>query len=290
MIRNYLYALATILIFSMRISNSLKFLRHKKKATTISSTDDLNFHLPTTSYSQSRSNLLLSKQILLSFVISSFTLSKQAVAAERSMPHISTETIQKVIDETRLNIDEDIFTSPNFQRLDESPDSIFYTNPRLVEHIDANAVKSLILFHKLQLSDLSKVLSKPISEINILDVCSSWTSHLPIDIFEYNSVEPVSIGSNNDKLLPSLTTNKPLIVGIGMNQMELKNNRQLNYYEVKDLNVSPTLNIPNSLKFQLVLLQLSIDYLTNPVAVLEEIAKHMQTGGRLIIRYYRNVL
>ena len=60
-------------------------------------------------------------------------------------------------------------TKSIFGRLDSTPDSKFYTNPRFVEHIDENAVRTLTDFvsnHAIHDDD------------SVLDLCSSWTSHI----------------------------------------------------------------------------------------------------------------
>ena len=43
-----------------------------------------------------------------------------------------------------------------FSRLDDSPDALFYKDPRLVEHIDRDAVAALTEYHGQQLQKLSK--------------------------------------------------------------------------------------------------------------------------------------
>ena len=43
-----------------------------------------------------------------------------------------------------------------FSRLDDSPDTLFYKDPRFVEHIDQDAVVALTEFHGQQLKLLSK--------------------------------------------------------------------------------------------------------------------------------------
>lgn len=57
----------------------------------------------------------------------------------------------------------------SLSRLDSSPDTIFYTEPRFVEHVDAQAVESMTSY-------ISDRLLHPGD--SVLDLCSSWTSHL----------------------------------------------------------------------------------------------------------------
>lgn len=60
-------------------------------------------------------------------------------------------------------------TKSSFGRLDNDPDSIFYSEPRFVEHVDDNAVQLM----RNYISD--QALS---SSSSLLDLCSSWTSHI----------------------------------------------------------------------------------------------------------------
>ena len=60
-------------------------------------------------------------------------------------------------------------------RYDESSDLIFYSQPRLVKHIDDDAIGALTKYY-------SKVFPASGSEDTaLLDVCSSWISHYPKD-------------------------------------------------------------------------------------------------------------
>ena len=60
-------------------------------------------------------------------------------------------------------------------RYDESSDLIFYSQPRLVKHIDDDAISALTKYY-------SKVFPASGSEDTaLLDVCSSWISHYPKD-------------------------------------------------------------------------------------------------------------
>src|SRR6185437_16192953 len=59
-----------------------------------------------------------------------------------------------------------------FRRIDEEEDAYFYEMPRLVYHIDEYAVAALTDFYRLML---------PAGGV-LLDLMSSWVSHLPPDI------------------------------------------------------------------------------------------------------------
>ena len=89
-----------------------------------------------------------------------------------------------------------------FTKEDSNDDSIFYTNPRLVKHIDENACQVLKDYYDRLLKDGDAV----------LDLMSSWVSHLP-DHKYYSRVS-----------------------GQGMNQVELQNNSQLTEFYIQNLN------------------------------------------------------
>lgn len=142
-------------------------------------------------------------------------------------------------------------TKSLFGRLDSTPDSNFYTEPRFVEHIDDHAVKIMTDFvtnEAIQHSD------------SVLDLCSSWTSHMDTKV----------------KL--------PRVVGLGMNEMELKANPSLTEYVVRDLNENPRLPYEDE-TFSVVLCQLSIDYLTRPLEVMKEVGRVLRPGGRVHILF-----
>src|SRR5215217_8360346 len=112
-----------------------------------------------------------------------------------------------------------------FRRYDETPDEEFYKMPRLVTHIDERAIAAV--------TQLYKELFPAGGEI--LDLMSSWVSHLPEEV-RYERV-----------------------VGLGMNEVELKENPRLDEYVVQDLNVNPTLPFRDG-EFDGVGCCVSIDY------------------------------
>lgn len=61
------------------------------------------------------------------------------------------------------------YTDADVGRLDPSDDGRFYSQPRLVTHIDAGAIRSLTNYYQEVLAPGS----------DVLDLCSSWISHLP---------------------------------------------------------------------------------------------------------------
>ncbi|GMI12196.1 hypothetical protein TrRE_jg10806 [Triparma retinervis] len=139
----------------------------------------------------------------------------------------------------------------DFKRQDESPDKLFYDGPRFCHHIDDPARAALTSFYSTELEPGD----------DVLDICSSWVSHYPPD-------------------WSSTRTGKT--AGLGMNDEELRENPQLDSYEVKDLNVDPTLPYEDC-SFDVVTCVVSVDYLNKPRSVFEEIGRVLRPGGRCII-------
>jgi ribonuclease HII/SAM-dependent methyltransferase len=135
------------------------------------------------------------------------------------------------------------------RRLDEKDDTIFYQDERFVEHIDETAVAALQSY-------LATVVLVPINDgkttRSVLDVGASWTSHLKED--------------------PATKDGRLVVVGIGMNGRELAANTVLSKRLVQDLNVKTTLPLDSD-SFDIVLCQLTIDYLTRPVTVCKELRR-----------------
>ena len=139
-----------------------------------------------------------------------------------------------------------------FARLDSKPDSIFYSDPQFVEHVDENAVRSMTNY-------ISKEAIRPGD--TVLDLCSSWSSHIDGSISRPEAV-----------------------VGDGMNEKELSSNPSLTSWNVQDVNKNPRLPYKDK-TFSVVLCQLSIDYLTRPLEVMKEVGRVLQPGGTVHILF-----
>jgi SAM-dependent methyltransferase len=137
-----------------------------------------------------------------------------------------------------------------FARIDESADAFFYAQPRLVEHIDDRAVATVERIYRERIPSGS----------DVLDLMSSWVSHLPADV-AYASV-----------------------TGLGMNAEELARNPRLDRFVVHDLNADPTLPFADA-SFDAVLVCVSIQYLTKPVEVLRDVARALRPGGLVAISF-----
>jgi hypothetical protein len=137
-----------------------------------------------------------------------------------------------------------------FGRIDEDDDALFYETPRLVYHIDENAVAALTNFYRHLL---------PKGGV-LLDLMSSWVSHLPAEI-EYAE-----------------------IIGHGMNAAELAANPRLDRWFVQDLNKNPRLPLEND-SIDAAMICVSVQYMQRPVEVLREIARVLRPGGLVVISF-----
>jgi SAM-dependent methyltransferase len=135
-----------------------------------------------------------------------------------------------------------------FDKEDPDDDSRFYVQPRFVTHIDDGAIAALTAFYRDTL---------PAGGI-ILDLMSSWVSHLP---------EDVSYGE---------------VVGHGMNAAELEANPRLKRWFVQDLNRDQKLPL-NDAACDAVTICVSIQYLQKPIDVLREAVRILKPGAPLIV-------
>jgi SAM-dependent methyltransferase len=137
-----------------------------------------------------------------------------------------------------------------FRRADETPDEEFYRTPRLVTHIDDGAIAAVTQLYR-ELFPARR---------EILDLMSSWVSHLPPEV-AYRRV-----------------------IGLGMNEVELRRNEILDSYIVQNLNTNPELPFGEA-EFDGVGICVSIDYLTRPVEVLREVGRVLKVGAPLAITF-----
>lgn len=137
-----------------------------------------------------------------------------------------------------------------FRRYDERADAEFYTEPRLVQHIDDGAIAAVTELYREAVPEGSAV----------LDLMSSWVSHLPPDV-RYARV-----------------------AGLGMNEHELARNPQLTEYVVHDLNADPRLPYGNA-EFDAAIVTVSVQYLTRPVEVFREVARVLKPSAPLVLTF-----
>jgi SAM-dependent methyltransferase len=137
-----------------------------------------------------------------------------------------------------------------FRRYDEHPDAMFYIQPRFVTHIDDGAIAAVTQLYRELFP----------AEGCILDLMSSWVSHLPAEV-HYRRV-----------------------VGLGLNREELAANPRLDALVVHDLNAEPYLPFPSA-EFDAAAICVSIQYLVNPVAVLRDLGRVLRSGAPLVITF-----
>lgn len=145
---------------------------------------------------------------------------------------------------TQLNAD---LPATYFRKYDESNDDDFYVSARLVVHIDDPAIAAT--------TQLFRELLPPGGAI--LDLMSSWRSHLPTDI-TYRRV-----------------------AAQGMNATEMRQNPQLSDYVVQNLNKNPILPFADG-EFDGAVVTVSVQYLTQPVAVFREVARVLKPGSPFV--------
>ncbi|HTL85414.1 MAG TPA: methyltransferase domain-containing protein [Acidimicrobiia bacterium] len=139
------------------------------------------------------------------------------------------------------------FPAGFFARGDESSDARFYAVSRFVTHIDDGAIAAVSgLYEELAI------------EGAVLDLMSSWVSHF----------------RNAPKQLTVL----------GMNGAELEANPQASCCVVHDLNESPTLPFGDD-TFDHAVCCVSVDYLTDPVAVFRDVARVVRSGGLFVCTF-----
>ena len=75
-----------------------------------------------------------------------------------------------------------------------------------------------------------------------------------------------------------------LLVGLGKDESELIANQRLDTYSIQDLNEETSLSFETD-HFDAAICTLSIDYLSDPLAVYQEIARVVKSGGKFIITF-----
>ncbi|OAH28022.1 methyltransferase type 11 [Methylorubrum populi] len=137
-----------------------------------------------------------------------------------------------------------------FAKQDLTPDTLFYAQPRFVTHIDDAAIAAVTDFYRSHLPPGGR----------ILDLMSSWVSHLPGEA-AYATV-----------------------IGHGLNERELAANPRLTQHFVQDLNADPTLPLETA-SLDAALICVGVQYLQDPVAVLSEVARVLVPDAPVIITF-----
>ncbi len=134
-----------------------------------------------------------------------------------------------------------------FDRRDPSNDRWFYDEPRIVNHIDDGAIEGVgSLYERLGISG------------RVLDLMGSWVSHFQ-------------------------SPPEQLVVH-GMNVEELAQNHAAGGALVADLNAHPSLPFRSG-SFDAVVCTVSVDYLSRPLEVFDEISRVLQPGGLAVMNF-----
>ena len=149
--------------------------------------------------------------------------------------------------------EESPFDVDDFERYDMSSDTLFYDSPRFVKHVDDSALAALTAWY-------ARSLPASGSGAAVLDICSSWVSHYPE-------------GYTNAR-----------VAGLGMNEEELARNPVLTEHVVHDLNADPRLPYEDE-SFDYITNCVSVDYLTRPLEVFEDLGRVLKPGGTAVMSF-----
>ena len=137
-----------------------------------------------------------------------------------------------------------------FRRVDDSADELFYSTPRLVVHIDDGAIAKVgEIYARLRPQGGA-----------ILDLMSSWRSHLPAHL------RPARV------------------VGLGMNRAEMEDNPALTEIVIHNLNRAPRLPFADA-EFDGAVVTVSVQYMTSPIETFAEVARVLKPAAPFIVTF-----
>lgn len=142
-----------------------------------------------------------------------------------------------------VETDFELENPESFARADESDDRVFYREPRITTHIDSKCHENLVKLYESILPESGK----------ILDLMSSYQSHIPIDR-DYH------------------------VVGLGLNEEEMRQNKTLKEFVIHDLNSEPRLPFSEE-EFDGVVCDLSIEYVIKPIELIRDVARVLKRDG-----------
>lgn len=136
------------------------------------------------------------------------------------------------------------------RKLDESDDTRFYAEPRFVQHLDAA--------FRTRLTSLYRERIPPCAVV--LDLMSSWVSHLPEDV-TYEQV-----------------------IGHGLNAAELQANPRLERHWLQDLNRDQRLPLAAA-SVDATLIVAGWQYLQQPEPIAAELLRITRPGGQVLVSF-----
>ena len=144
----------------------------------------------------------------------------------------------------------EILTYQQRQKPDESDDSLFYSSPKFVYHLDSNFRRNLSELYEKEIENNSSV----------LDLMSSWDSYLPKNI-KYKKV-----------------------IGHGLNKEELAKNKAFEDYWIQNFNIDQKIPLDNE-TVDCCLMVAAWQYLQYPEKIAKEIARILNQNGKFIIAF-----
>src|ERR1700720_1801594 len=137
-----------------------------------------------------------------------------------------------------------------FRRVDDSDDELFYSTPRLVVHIDDGAI-----------AKVGEIYARLLPQGGaILDLMSSWRSHLPAHL------------------------RLARVVGLGMNRAEMEDNPALTEIVIHNLNRAARLPFADA-EFDGAVVTVSVQYMTSPLETFAEVARVLKPGAPFIVTF-----
>lgn len=137
-----------------------------------------------------------------------------------------------------------------FRRIDESEDELFYRSPRFVVHIDDGAIAKVGEIYASLLREGG----------TILDLMSSWRSHLPESI------------------------RSAKVIGVGLNRAEMEDNPALGEIVVHNVNLNPRLPFDNE-AFDGAVMTVSVQYLTRPTELFADVGRVLKPHAPFIVTF-----
>lgn len=134
-------------------------------------------------------------------------------------------------------------------RMDEREDPVFYTNPRLVQHLDARALETVNALYRRLIP----------AQADVLDLMASHDSHL-------QGCSPRSLHV------------------LGLNAQELDANRAATARLVQDLNQSETLPFDDA-SLDVVVCTASVEYLIKPCDTFTDVLRILRPGGVFVTTF-----
>lgn len=192
---------------------------------------------------------LAGKDLFLSAIVGKVETKKVEMGGS-SMDWMETLTAGPGMQARWQDYQTDYFSGKPFSRDDQQPDALFYEIPRFTKHLDDTAIEIVRSTYGRFLTD----------GMRVLDLMSSWQSHIPLALHLDHTV------------------------GLGLNEKELRKNPQLDDFVVHDLNANPVLPFESD-TFDAVVCTVSVEYITDPLAIFQEVARILRRDGYYILTF-----